>query len=690
MYYLRTSEASLIFSVTQRTLQSAAQRNSTKYPFLKIEDAGVRARGGVKLLFEVSEERVKKAIDSGKIKSDVSVYIYENKELKELKFSEICQIKSWSYKGLKACNDKGLGNCSDETLGGRLGDVYLNSSDEEIKEAREKAELLQRFEIAKKSKVPCDKFCELEKISRSNLFRWQKAYKEKGIRGLIDKRGKKKGSYKLERWMEEFIINKFRAYGAGILNITQIWKDLHIEYSKKSGDFSKFEFLQGKVKPLFDIGVITRFIDNYYKNRQVEYMLVTKGFDRTVGSLEPAHGNQGILITRRNECWQIDSSPLDLIVRNGEGGQHLRPNILSIIDIYSGRCVATLAESSNALALTRLLYRAISELGLPEAIKGDNGRDYVSEEFQRLLEGIGVSYISSRAYQGRDKGFVERHFRTIQQSKMANLPGYIGRNVAMRENIEHQTPKKERHAKDEFGHTIKTHQELLLTYEEMKKIFEVAVYEWDMTAIKRGKIAPITKWNGDNTPLKHISYENFILYAGSKGLRKVTKKGIVIDGIRYSSNELPYGEEVRVSVNIDNVSEAFVFSMDGDFICKAVDSEIRALNAEDFSTITKRFNKNLRELRRAIKNAKLSEFSKLNIDYDLAETKKAHMEALKKEPRELINTNSTSAVFEKIKKQEEVAKIKKASFDYEKYEAPKIKKSKIKPVDELIEEMKAV
>ncbi|MGG7074042.1 Mu transposase C-terminal domain-containing protein [Campylobacter sp. 9BO] len=41
----------------------------------------------------------------------------------------------------------------------------------------------------------------------------------------------------------------------------------------------------------------------------------------------------------------------------------------------------------------------------------------------------------------------------------------------------------------------------------------------------------------------------------------VGKKGITIDGIRYVSRELPnVGTRVRVSVNIDDVSEAFVFS----------------------------------------------------------------------------------------------------------------------------------
>lgn len=50
-------------------------------------------------------------------------------------------------------------------------------------------------------------------------------------------------------------------------------------------------------------------------------------------------------------------------------------------------------------------------LGKPECIKGDNGADYVSEQFQRLLEGLNINYDAARAYHGRDKAYVERHFK---------------------------------------------------------------------------------------------------------------------------------------------------------------------------------------------------------------------------------------------------------------------------------------
>lgn len=654
MLYVETQVASLVFGVCERGLRLATQRNSTKYPFLRLQEAGIRSRGGVKLLFEVEIADISSLVRAKKLSSDIEIYVPDNgaqskNGLKMMKFSEIKKVKVNN-------NDS---NKQDE------GDIYLEASEEEIVEARRKRDIIKRYET---SDLSSKKFCESEGISEANLFRWQKAYKEQNLRGLLDRRGKKKGSHKLEEWMKEFILTKFRAYGAGDLNITQLWKELHFEYGKRTGKFSAPDFLQGKVTPLFDTGVISRFLKEYKAKNILDTIVSTKGIDKTISYLDPAHGTQGIFVTRRNQCWQIDSSKLDVIVRDGKGGVQVRPNILSIIDVFSGRCVATLAETSNALGITRLLWRAIELLGKPECVKGDNGKDYISKEFQDLLEGLGIDYDAARAYHGKDKAFVERHFGTIQRSKMAHTPGYIGGSVAKRENIEQQTPKKERHAKDEYGWLKKTNQKHLLTYDDMRKRFETAVLEWDITAVKRKKNSPIQRWNSDDTPLKTIEYERFLLFAGSKGIHKVGKKGITIDKITYVSRMLPdVRTEVRVSVNIDNVSEAFIYTLNGEFICKATDSSLMELRADEFKIANRLFNDRLKAVRKGVNQAKLSEFTKLNVDYDLAQMRAAHQEALKKENKIVENSNIDS-IKEAIAQQEAVSEITSAKFDYSKIE----------------------
>ncbi|AQW85456.1 bacteriophage DNA transposition protein A [Campylobacter pinnipediorum subsp. caledonicus] len=667
MLYIETRVAAIAFNIGVETLKKSTQRNSDKYPFIRIKDVGNRSRGGVKLLFEASVADISLLVKNNKVDEDVGVYVFENNECKRVKFSEIKPQEKLSN------NDN------------EINDVYLDASDEEIQDAREKREIIKEYEKAKMNSLSSKKFCEMLGISEASLFRWQKAYKNKGLRGLIDRRGKKKGSYKLDEWMKEFILTQFRAYGAGDFNVTQVWKDLHETYGKKTGKFNRYEFLSGSVKPLFDTGVISRFIKEYYANKRLEYTLITKGTDKATSYHDPAHGNQGIFVTRRNQVWQIDSSKLDVIVRDGKGGEQIRPSILSIIDVYSGRCVATLAETSNALSLVRLLWKAIKILGKPECIKGDNGKDYVSEQFLSLLEGIGIDYDAARAYHGRDKGYVERHFKTLQRSKLAHTPGYIGGSLAKRENIEQQTAKKERSAKDEYGHIVKTHQKNLLTYDDMKMRFETVVLEWDITAIKRKKTAPIVMWNSDNTPLKGLDYESFILYAGSKGILKVSKKGININGVHYVSRHLPsVGTSVRVSINIDNISEAFIFDLQGKFICKAKDSEVMSFSAEEFNAATKIFKDDLKAIRKTIKQNKISEFSRLNIEYDLKLAKEAHELALKKEDR-IYDSSKIQEIKQKMQEQDEINKIKDGAFDYESYKLKENKTKHMSLIDVAIE-----
>ena len=92
MMYVETAAAAEIFGVSLSALKEAARRNSQKYPFVRIKDAGIRSRGGVKLLFAVEIADIDGAIKGGKADKDVNVYIEDSSEqsgFRRMKFSEI-------------------------------------------------------------------------------------------------------------------------------------------------------------------------------------------------------------------------------------------------------------------------------------------------------------------------------------------------------------------------------------------------------------------------------------------------------------------------------------------------------------------------------------------------------------------------------------------------------------------------
>ena len=682
MLYVETAIAAAVFNIRPRAMANSVNRGSLKYPFIRLQNVGARSRGGVKLLFEVSIADIDAAIKRGKIDKNINVWLSDatsENGVKRMKFSDVK-----SNHGAQDVREQKSG--TDEPG----GSSYAMLSLADKSKASEKIKILKEWEEAKKSNVPSKKFCESFGVSEANLFRWQRAYKAGGAVALVDNRGKhRKSESKLEPWMSEFVLDKFRAYGAGGLNIAQLWRDLHKEYFYRHGEPHNYpKFLCGTIKPLFDAGVVKRYLDNYYADpaRRLEYVMITKGEDKAKSYFQPAMGDQGEIITRRNQCWQIDSSPLDVMVRDGEKGEAIRANVLSIVDVYSGRCVASIERKSNALGLIRLMWKALSKFGKPDFIKGDNGKDYLSDQFQHLLNGLKIDYDRAIAYSGDEKGFVERHFGTLQHGGISQTPGYIGFNLAMREAVEQRTPKKERHAKDENGLPKKTNLKYLLTLQQVRDRFETEVLTWDLMSVGRKRNSPINRWNADDTPLKGVRLDEFMLHAGGLERRVVGKKGINYEAMQFVSQFLPsVGTEVFISENIDDVSSVFVFDGDGNFICEARDKNICPMSAEVYKMVKKVFKDEMKAIRSVIKRAEFSEFTRLNVDYDLEVMLAAHKEALKPENFVYEDNDQVKAVKETIKTQKEINEISAKAFNYESLEVSAAKQRAKFSLDDAIE-----
>lgn len=69
---------------------------------------------------------------------------------------------------------------------------------------------------------------------------------------------------------------------------------------------------------------------------------------------------------------------------------------------------------------------------VPETIVIDHGKIYVSEHLTSVCQRLGVSIQPARLRTGRDKGPVERYFRTLRESLLQALPGYKGPDVHSR------------------------------------------------------------------------------------------------------------------------------------------------------------------------------------------------------------------------------------------------------------------
>ncbi|KIE24258.1 transposase [Streptomyces sp. MUSC 125] len=69
---------------------------------------------------------------------------------------------------------------------------------------------------------------------------------------------------------------------------------------------------------------------------------------------------------------------------------------------------------------------------VPETLVVDHGKVYVSEHLTSVCRRMGISIQPARLRTGRDKGPVERYFRTLRESLLQVLPGYKGPDIHSR------------------------------------------------------------------------------------------------------------------------------------------------------------------------------------------------------------------------------------------------------------------
>src|SRR4029079_4239165 len=68
----------------------------------------------------------------------------------------------------------------------------------------------------------------------------------------------------------------------------------------------------------------------------------------------------------------------------------------------------------------------------PETIVVDHGKIYVSEHLNSVCQRLGISIQPARIREGRDKGPLERFFRTVREGLLQYLPGYKGPDINAR------------------------------------------------------------------------------------------------------------------------------------------------------------------------------------------------------------------------------------------------------------------
>lgn len=86
----------------------------------------------------------------------------------------------------------------------------------------------------------------------------------------------------------------------------------------------------------------------------------------------------------------------------------------------------------DVAAIDREGARAVGPAIVPETLLVDHGKIYVSEHMTSVCQRMGISIQPARLRTGRDKGPIERFFRTVREGLLQYLPGYKGPDIHSR------------------------------------------------------------------------------------------------------------------------------------------------------------------------------------------------------------------------------------------------------------------
>ncbi len=332
--------------------------------------------------------------------------------------------------------------------------------------------------------------------SRGTVKGWDKMQRAEGVEALRSQYGKRKGRSKITEDGE--LLDAVLGCMALRLTVPKMWHKL-------VGQFGR-ERVPSET-------TIARFISQW-KAENPQAWTYFDSPEEWRNKYQGAAGKAAAGVERPNQEWQMDATIADVSCVDG------RYYVLGLIDVFSRRVKFLVEKSSSSFGQVKLLRAAILELGKPETVHTDNGKDYASKYLSRCLAGLRIEQQFCTVKSPWEKPFIERVFGTLTRDLFAQLPGFVGHNVADRKKIR---------ARQTF--------EVQLTASELQQRIDAWVTEYEQRHHEGIEMPPIAKWASVRwTPVTVREEDLAVLLAptpANNGVVTVSKKGIRVEGVYY-------------------------------------------------------------------------------------------------------------------------------------------------------------
>lgn len=507
--------------------------------------------------------------------------------------------------------------------------LSMKVSDAKRVVALEKKRVIDEWK-RQKGKLKMSAFCEYinseeicsQKVTANKLFAWQRAYKKDGLDGLVDKRSSNKKSLLKELGLEEDI-KKFLYAQRGHINIANIHQNINFLAIKK-GKLDALEYL-GKKDEIVSYKVVNKWVNNYLNENKILKDLIIYGEDGAISHNLSALGKSNWAVDGINQVVEIDASPLDAMCNREDLSDkvwqrvrsqfdnkdefkeslkkwHKRCAIIQLIDTYSGVGVYLLGDTENSLSIIRAVAKYISKFGKPRVIKGDNGKAFLSKYCSDVLAGLDIEYQAVRAYSGWLKPYVERGFKSLQNSFTENLAGYIGHNITQRQGIEFFFSKKERRLKKGYKTNVKN----LTHTNHIQHLMDLHVDKiMHNSYLERLGMSPRESYEMVRHEAQWMDEVSLSMALSPREEKSVLKGKVSLNGVYYYNIVMSAYSKVKVSINANDISSCYVWDMEDNFIGvgKTLDME-EGVSVEEAKAARKLVEKRIK-----IEKKKMSEAS---------------------------------------------------------------------------------
>jgi len=122
--------------------------------------------------------------------------------------------------------------------------------------------------------------------------------------------------------------------------------------------------------------------------------------------------------------WEYASEPWERL-HIDHAGPMQGDNYLIVVDSFSKWLEVERVKSTDAKSTCTVLRKLFATHGLPRVVVSDNGRGFISEEFQQFLNKNNIKHVFSAPYHPSSNGQAERMVRVFKESLKSTVEGDI-------------------------------------------------------------------------------------------------------------------------------------------------------------------------------------------------------------------------------------------------------------------------